>query len=67
MAEDDDEKPDTVKKSCTIARLSLRRLERLAKRHIYGTTPSAVMTSFIEAGLRQADKDAYIRFEDDDE
>jgi hypothetical protein len=66
MAEADDEKPDTVKKSCTIARLTLRRLQRLAKRHTHGTTPSAVMVTFIEAGMREAIEKGYIRAEDDE-
>jgi hypothetical protein len=66
MVETDDEKPDTIKKSCTIARLTLKRLQRLAKRHTHGTTPSAVMVTFIEAGMREAIEKGYIRTEDDE-
>ena len=62
MAADD----DTLKKSVTIAKLSLQRLERLAKRQTHGTTAAAVMTNLIEAGLRDAIERGYIRLEDDE-
>jgi hypothetical protein len=63
MAADDD---DTLKKSVTIAKLCLRRLERLAKRQTQGASPAAIMTNFIEAGVREAIEKGYIRLEDDE-
>jgi hypothetical protein len=66
MADESDEKgAETVRKACTISALTLRRLERLAKRATHGTTAAAVMTNFIEAGVRDAIERGYIRLEDD--
>jgi hypothetical protein len=64
MAED---KPiATTRKPCTIAMLTLRRLERLAKIGSHGTSVPAIMTNFIEAGVRDALEKGYIRLEDDE-
>ncbi|MGH7048468.1 MAG: hypothetical protein ACREE2_18990 [Stellaceae bacterium] len=65
MADESDDKAETVKKSCTLAVLTLRRLERLARRATHGPTAAAVMTNFIEAGIRDAIEKGYIRLEDD--
>jgi hypothetical protein len=66
MADESDGKaPETTKKSCTLSVLTLRRLERLARRATHGPTASAVMTYFIEAGVRDAIERGYIRLEDD--
>jgi hypothetical protein len=66
MADESDEKaPETAKKSCTLSVLTLRRLERLARRATHGPTASAVMTHFIESGVREAIERGYIRLEDD--
>lgn len=65
MAEGDDEKGETLKKSVTIAALTLKRLERLARRQTHGATPATVMTNFIEAGVRDAIERGYIKLEDD--
>jgi hypothetical protein len=66
MADESDEKAETTKKSCTLSVLTLRRLERLARRATHGPTASAVMTHFIEMGLREAIERGYIRLEDDE-
>lgn len=66
MEEDTDDKGETVRKACTLALLTLRRLERLAKRKTHGTTAASIMTNFVEAGLREAIKEGYIRLEDDE-
>jgi hypothetical protein len=66
MADESDEKAETTKKSCTLSVLTLRRLERLARRATHGPTASAVMTHFIEAGVRDAIERGYIRLEDDE-
>ena len=66
MADGDDEKGETLKKSVTIAVLTLRRLGRLARLQTHGATPAAVMTNFIEAGVREAIEKGYIRLEDDE-
>ena len=64
MATDDKPIP-TARRSCTLAAVSLRRLQRLKVRGAYGTTVAGIMTTFIEAGLREANEKGYIRFEDD--
>jgi hypothetical protein len=66
VADDGEDKPiPTVRRSCTLAAVSLRRLKRLKVRGSHGTSVAAIMTTFIEAGLREANEKRYIRFEDD--
>jgi hypothetical protein len=66
MADESSEAIPTVRKTCTIAALTLRRLERLARRGTHGTSAAAIMTNFIEAGIREAIKEGYIQLEDND-
>ena len=67
MVDEGEDKPvPTVRKTCTIAVATLRRLERLAKRASHGTSASGVMTNFIETGIREAIEKGYIRLEDDE-
>ena len=66
MADESEEKAETLKKSCTLAALTLRRLERLARRATHGATASAIMANFIEAGIRESIEKGYIRMEDDE-
>jgi hypothetical protein len=66
MAEDGDDKlVPTTRKTCTLAVLTVRRLERLKQRATHGTSISGVMTALIEAGVRDALEKGYIRLEDD--
>lgn len=60
----DDDRSDTTKKSVTITILTLKRLERLARRQTHGATAAAVMTNFIESGVRDAIERGYISLED---
>jgi hypothetical protein len=63
----DDDKPiPTKRRACTLAVLTLGRLERLKRRGTHGTTIAGVMTTFIEAGVRDAIEKGYIRLEDDE-
>jgi hypothetical protein len=66
VADESDEKAETTKRSCTLAVATIRRLERLARRATHGSTASAIMTNFIEAGVREAIEKGYIRIEDDE-
>ena len=57
MAEESEDKGvETIRKTCTLAVASVRRLERLAKR----------AANFIEAGLRDAIERGYIKLKDDE-
>jgi hypothetical protein len=63
----DDDKPiPTKRRACTLAVLTIGRLERLKRKGTHGTTIAGVMTTFIEAGVREALDKGYIRFEDDE-
>lgn len=61
-----DKTAETTRKTCTIAVLTLRRLERLARGATHGPSAAAIMTGFIEAGIRDAIEKGYIRAEDDE-
>ncbi len=54
------------RKACTLALVTLARLERLKRLGSHGTTVSGIMTAFIEAGVREVAKEGYIRLEDDE-
>jgi len=63
----DDDKPiATKRRACTLAVLTIGRLDRLKRRGTHGTTIAGVMTTFIEAGVRDAIEKGYIRLEDDE-
>lgn len=62
-----DEKPiATIRKPCTLTVLTFRRLERLKRIGSHGASVPAIMTNFIEAGVRDAIEKGYIRLEDDE-
>jgi hypothetical protein len=63
--EPEGEEAKTERRSCTLAFLTIRRLERLAKLATHGTSVPKVMTNLIEAGIRTAINEGYIRLEDD--
>jgi hypothetical protein len=65
MADEPEEEAKTDRKTCTLTVLTIRRLERLAKRASHGGSVPKIMTNFIEAGVRQAINDGYIRLEED--
>lgn len=64
--ESEDKGVETIRKTCTLAVASVRRLERLAKRATHGPNAAAIMANFIEAGLRDAIERGYIKLEDDE-
>jgi hypothetical protein len=57
---------DTERKPCTLALVTIRYLEELAKKGTHGTSVPKVMTTLIEAGIRQAILDGFIKKFDDD-
>jgi hypothetical protein len=66
MADEPEFEAKTERKTCTLAVLTIRRLERLAKRATHGTSVPKIMTNFIEAGVRQAINEGYLRPDDDE-
>lgn len=60
MAEDFDDEGSTERRTCTLASISIRRLERLAKLGTHGTSVSKVMSNLIETGIRDAIEKGYI-------
>ena len=60
------EEPNTDRKSCTLAMVTIRYLEALSKKGTHGTGVSKVMTTLIEQGIRQAIREGFIKqFEDE--
>ena len=59
-----DSKTDTIRKTLTISKLTLRYLERLAERGIHGSEWSGVARGFIEEGVRRAIKEGFIEQDD---
>jgi hypothetical protein len=57
-APDDDKPIPTKRKACTLAVVTIERLEKLRGTH--GTTIAGVMTSLIESGVRQAMRDGFL-------
>jgi hypothetical protein len=65
MTEEPEEEAKTERRCCTLALLTVKRLERLAKLATHGTSVPKVMTNLIEAGIRMAITEGYLRIEDD--
>ena len=57
-------KTDTVRKTITLSKATVRHLERLAIIGIHGSEWSGVARTFVEAGVRQAIQDDYIKLDD---
>ena len=57
-AEDEDRPIPTKRRACTLAVATIERLERLKGTH--GTTVAGVMTTLIEAGIREAMKEGFL-------
>jgi hypothetical protein len=57
--------PSSTARTCSLAVLTIRRLERLARRATHGTSVPKIMANFIEAGVRQAINEGYLRQEDE--
>ena len=54
------EKADTVRKTITLTRISVKYLETLAKKGTHGSDWSGIATNFVEKGLREAIKDGFM-------
>jgi hypothetical protein len=68
MSDPEEDKPiPTKRRTCTLTLRTIRRLDRLKRHGTHGPTIAAVMTAFIEAGVREAIDRGYIRIEDDNE
>ena len=61
--EEEEEEP-AVRRYCTLSTRTLERLQKLKKRGTHGTSVPRIMTSMIEAGVRQAHKDGYLTDDD---
>ena len=62
-ADDEDEEPN-MRRYCTLSVKTVERLKKLKKRGSHGTSVPKIMTTMIEAGVRQAHKDGYLSDED---
>lgn len=60
MADDTDYDGSTERRTCTLAAITIRRLERLARLGTHGTSVSKVMSSLIDMGIREAIEKNYI-------
>jgi len=54
------EKADTVRKTITLTRISVKYLETLAKKGTHGSDWSGIATNFVENGIREAIKDGFM-------
>jgi hypothetical protein len=59
-AADEDKPIPTKRRTCTLAVVTIERLEKLKRRGTHGTTIAAVMTSLIESGVRQAMTEGFL-------
>ena len=55
-----DAKAETVRKTITLTRISVRYLEVLAKKGTHGSDWSGIATNFVEKGIRQAIQDGFL-------
>ena len=60
MSDDNEDDAGTERRSCTLAAVTIRRLERLAKLGTHGTSVPKVMSNLIEAGIREAIEKGYM-------
>lgn len=66
MAEETEDEGRTDRRTCTLAVVTTRRLEKLARRGTHGTSVPKVMAHFIETGIREAIEKRYIELGDDE-
>lgn len=59
--------PDTERKTVTLGRLTVRYLEALSKKGLFGSDVGGVMTRLIEQGIRDALEKGHIRHFDDED
>jgi len=64
MSDDTDEEGSTERRTCTLAAVTIRRLERLARLGTHGPSVSKVMSNLIDAGIRDAIEKGYIAVND---
>ena len=58
-----DGKPETVRKTITLSKATLRHLEKLAKKGLHGSGWSGVAQGFVEKGVRKAIRQGFIEDE----
>ncbi|MBL6928798.1 MAG: hypothetical protein ISR44_06455 [Rhodospirillales bacterium] len=61
---EDGEEEQNVRRYCTLSLKTLERIRKLRRRETHGTSVPKIMTSMIEAGVRQAHKDGYLTDDD---
>ena len=61
---DDEEEEPNKRRYCTLSLKTIERLQKLKKRGAHGTSIPKIMTSMIEAGVRDAHKTGYLTDED---
>lgn len=54
-------KTDTVRKTITLSKPTIRYLERLAEYGVHGSKWSGVAQNFVEEGVRRAIKEGFIK------